>query len=67
MLAKDAIRKISVMLPCRVSVYKDKAGKTKVAIMDMTALVGMLGPKAEKVMIKASEGLADIIAKATRK
>ena len=67
LLGDDTHRRLSVMMPCRVSVYTDSKGKTWVARINTVALSGMLGEKARKVMAAAGEGLEKVITAALKK
>ena len=66
LLGKDAHRKMSVMMPCRISVYTDSKGKTFVSRMNVAALSRMLDGEVAKVMTAAGAGLEKIIAAALK-
>lgn len=67
LLGADAHRRLSVMMPCRVSVYTDSKGKTHVSRINTAALAGMMEGKAAEVMSAAGEGLEKIIAAALKR
>lgn len=52
-LSNDAIRDVSSMLPCRISVYEKADGKTYVSRMNIPAFAGMIGGDAAKTMNEA--------------
>ena len=62
LLGSDAHRKLSVMMPCRISVYTDSKGKTHVSRLNTAALAPLLDGKAARVMSRAGRGLEKIIA-----
>lgn len=64
LLGDAAHRKMSVMMPCRISVYTDRAGKTFVARVNVAALSKMMNGKVARVMTAAGRGLEKIIARA---
>jgi uncharacterized protein (DUF302 family) len=45
-LSKDSQREVSVMLPCRISVYEKSDGLTYVSRMNSPAFAGMIGGEA---------------------
>lgn len=57
----DARPEVSTMLPCRVSVYRD-AGKIRIATLQPTAMVSMLGaPELEPVAREVEEVITKIM------
>lgn len=64
LLSKDEHRHLSVMMPCRISVYTDAKGKTFVSRFNPAALAGMIKGEAAQVMGAAGKGLEKVIAAA---
>jgi len=60
-LSKNDERIVSVLLPCRISVYVKEDGKTYVAIMNISALMNAMPKTAHKVMTAASDELTEIV------
>ena len=66
MLERNHERIISILMPCRISVYEKEDGKTYVALLDMSALsVGMNETMIEAVTGASNESI-EIVAAATR-
>jgi uncharacterized protein (DUF302 family) len=61
MLEKNDERIVSVMMPCRISVYLKEDGKTYVAIINGRALVSGMSEKVREVMIAASDEVNEIV------
>lgn len=61
MLEKNDERIVSVMMPCRISVYLKEDGKTYVAIINGSALVAGMSEKVREVMIAASDEVNEIV------
>jgi len=60
-LSKSDERIVSVLMPCRISVYLKEDGKTYVAMMNIAALVAALPRAARKVMTTSSDELTEIV------
>ena len=60
-LSKNDERIVSVLLPCRLSVYLKEDGKTYVAIMNIAALLPAMPKTVHKVMTAASDELIEIV------
>ena len=67
LLGADAHRRLSVMMPCRISVYTDSKGKTHVSRINTAALAGMMSGKAAEVMSAAGQGLEKVITAALKR
>lgn len=61
MLELNHERIISVMMPCRISVYEKDDGKTYVALINTTALSGGMPENIRKVMNAASDETIEIV------
>ena len=61
MLELNHERIISVMMPCRISVYEKDDGKIYVALLDSGALASGLPENIAKVMKKASEETIEMV------
>jgi len=61
MLEKNDERIVSVMMPCRISVYLKDDGKTYVALINGSALVGGMPENVKNVMIEASDEVFKIV------
>ncbi len=61
MLEKNDERIVSVLMPCRISVYEKEDGKTYVAMLDMSALTEGLPLTAAKTVHAASDEAFGII------
>ena len=64
-LELDYERIISVMLPCRISVYEKNDGKTYVALIDGVALSADMPGNIAAVMKAASDEIFEIVKKVT--
>jgi uncharacterized protein (DUF302 family) len=64
LLSVDKHRHLSVMMPCRISVYTDSKGKTHVSRFNPAALAGIIKGEAAQVMGAAGKGLEKVIAAA---
>jgi uncharacterized protein (DUF302 family) len=60
-LSKNDERIVSVMLPCRISIYLKEDGKTYVAMMNIAALMPAMPKTVHKVMTAASDELIEIV------
>ena len=61
MLEKNDERIVSVMMPCRISVYLKENGKTYVAMINGAALVAGMTETVRKVMTAASDEVNEIV------
>ena len=52
-LSKDELLSVSPMLPCRISIYEKKDGKTYVSRMNAPAFAAMIGGDAADTMVAA--------------
>ena len=60
-LSVDADRMISVMMPCRISVYLKEDGITYISIMDAGKMIPMMPEAAGEVMKAASDETIEIV------
>src|ERR1035437_7345914 len=60
-LEKNDERIVSVMMPCRISVYLKDDGKTYVALINGSALVGEMPENVKNVMTEASDEVFKIV------
>lgn len=63
MLEKNHERIVSVMMPCRISVYEKEDGKTYVALLNMESMAGGLPPAAVEAVRGASRESLEIVMK----
>jgi uncharacterized protein (DUF302 family) len=61
MLEKNNERIVSVMMPCRISVYLKEDGKTYVAMINGAALAAGMHEKVRDVMTAASDEVNEIV------
>lgn len=61
MLEKSDERIVSVMMPCRISVYQKEDGKTYVALLNMAGMVTGFSPVAEEAISGATKESIDIV------
>lgn len=61
MLEKNDERIVSVMMPCRVSVYLKEDGKTYIALINGSALASNMPETVREVMVTASDEVNDIV------
>ncbi len=61
MLEKSDERIVSVMMPCRISVYQKEDGKTYVALLNMAAMTDGLPTSATKAIQGASDESFEIV------
>ncbi|MEI6060041.1 MAG: DUF302 domain-containing protein [Bacteroidota bacterium] len=61
MLEQSDERIVSVMMPCRISVYEKEDGNTYVALLDMAAMAVGLSPAASKAIQGASDESFEIV------
>lgn len=59
-LSVDADRIISVMMPCRISVYQKEDGNTYISIMDAGKIIPLMPEAAGEVMKAASDETIEI-------
>lgn len=62
-LSVDADRIISVMMPCRISVYQKEDGNTYISIMDAGKIIPLMPEAAGEVMKAASDETIEIVKK----
>lgn len=61
MLEKSDERIVSIMMPCRISVYEKEDGKTYVALLNMVDMVTGLSPVAVEAIRGASDESMEIV------
>jgi len=61
MLAKNDERVVSVLMPCRISVYLKEDGRTYVTMINMAALVAAMPKAVRKVMMSVSDEVTEIV------
>ena len=61
MLEKNDERIVSVLMPCRISVYEKNDGKTYVALLDMSQLTDGMTQTATKAVQSASDESFEIV------
>jgi uncharacterized protein (DUF302 family) len=61
MLEKSDERIVSIMMPCRISVYQKEDGKTYVALIDMSAMTKGLPAVAAEAISEASDESFEIV------
>jgi uncharacterized protein (DUF302 family) len=61
MLEKSDERIVSVMMPCRISVYLKEDGKTYIALINVAALASVMPEAIREVMIAASDEVNEIV------
>ncbi|MFH2137463.1 MAG: DUF302 domain-containing protein [Candidatus Omnitrophota bacterium] len=61
LLKADSSKKISALMPCRISVYKNSTGDVKISIFNTSLLGKMFGGKAAKLMPRILKEQRDII------
>jgi uncharacterized protein (DUF302 family) len=61
MLEKNDERIVSVMMPCRISVYLKDDGKTYIALINVSALSSGMPENLKKVMTEASDEVFKIV------
>ena len=61
MLEKNDERIVSVLMPCRISVYEKTDGKTYVALLDMSQLTDGMTQTATKAVQSASDESFEIV------
>lgn len=61
MLEKNDERIVSVMMPCRISIYLKDDGKTYVGLLNGAALVAGMTEKVKVVMVAASDEVNQIV------
>jgi uncharacterized protein (DUF302 family) len=65
MLELNHERIVSVMMPCRISVYEKDDGKTYVALINTNALSGGMPENIRRVMNAAADETVEIVRKVT--
>lgn len=60
-LSVDAEKMISVMMPCRISVYQKEDGNTYISIMDAGKMIPLMPEAAGEVMKAASDETIEIV------
>jgi uncharacterized protein (DUF302 family) len=61
MLERNHERIISILMPCRISVYEKENGKTYVALLNMTEMITGLTPAVTDAVTKATEESFEIV------
>jgi uncharacterized protein (DUF302 family) len=61
MLEKNDERIVSVMMPCRISIYLKEDGKTYIALINGATLVAGMTDTVRKVMTAASDEVNEIV------
>lgn len=61
MLERNDERIVSVMMPCRISVYQKEDGKTYVALLNMVDMISGLSPVAVEAIRGATKESIDIV------
>ncbi len=61
MLEKSDERIVSVMMPCRISVYEKEDGKTYIALLNMAAMAGNMPGSAADAIQGASDETFEIV------
>lgn len=61
MLEKNDERIVSVMMPCRISIYLKDDGKTYVGLLNGAAMVAAMTETVRKVMVAASDEVNQIV------
>jgi len=61
MLERNDERIVSVMMPCRISIYLKEDGKTYVALINGAKLVADMTESVREVMIAAADEVNDIV------
>jgi uncharacterized protein (DUF302 family) len=61
MLEKNDERIVSVMMPCRISIYLKDDGKTYMSLINGSALVSGMPENVKKVMTEASNEVIEIV------
>lgn len=61
MLEKNDERIVSVMMPCRISVYLKEDGKTYISLIDGAALASNMPQTVSEVMVAASNEVNEIV------
>ena len=65
MLEKNHERIVSVMMPCRISVYMKDDGKTYVSLINISALASGLPENVDKLMTEASNDVFKVVESVT--
>lgn len=64
MLEKNHERIVSVMMPCRISVYEKEDGKTYIALVNSAAMIGGLPESVGEALKSASDESFEIVKEA---
>jgi uncharacterized protein (DUF302 family) len=64
-LEKNHERIVSVMMPCRISVYLKDDGKTYISLINGSALASGMPENVKKVMVDASDEVFEIVKSVT--
>jgi uncharacterized protein (DUF302 family) len=60
MLEKSDERIVSVMMPCRISVYLKDDGKTYISLINISAMSSAMPENIKKMMTEAADEIADL-------
>lgn len=60
-LNDDSVRFLSILMPCKISVYKKNDGKTYIGLMNAGPMGRMFGPKVGEIMGHVAEDQAKFI------
>ncbi|KRT53758.1 DUF302 domain-containing protein [endosymbiont of Ridgeia piscesae] len=61
-LSKDSNKRVSALMPCRISIYETSQGEVRVAEVNTGLMSRLFGGKIEEVMAKASGETRQILA-----
>jgi len=61
MLEKNNERIVSVMMPCRISVYEKEDGKAYIALLNMSVMASFLPPAATEAIAGATKESVEIV------
>jgi len=61
MLEKNHERIVSIMMPCRISVYEKEDGKTYIALLNVSVLASNMPPTVVVPMNSAADELSEIV------
>lgn len=61
MLEKSDERIVSVMMPCRISVYLKDDGKTYISLINISAMSSAMPENIKKIMTEASDEITDLV------
>ena len=60
-LKEDTVRFLSILMPCKISVYKKQDGKTYIGTMNAGLMGQLFGPKVAGIMSKVAEDQAKFV------